>query len=170
MQFEKIEKLTTYSENSYVAAKLALITSMSFLGVNFGLIFLLWFFMVSDTVLGLVASTVVDGWVSITKTKFWAGILTKIAILFIPLSLALTGALAGFNLNIFVLTAMYVLVANDAISCFTNILSIKTKKRYVNRDLVEMLINALRSVIYATAKTLIDKLKNIDVCDDDKKL
>jgi phage-related holin len=159
MQFDKLTDPIDYTEENFIGAKVLLITSMSFLGISYGLIFLLWFFMVFDTLLGLIASIVINGWDSITKTRFWAGILTKISILFIPLSLAITGALAGFNLNIFVFSSIYVLIANDAISCFTNLLSIKTKKRYINRDLVEILINALRSSIYKFAEGIITKIK-----------
>jgi len=159
MQFDKLIDPIDYTEENFIGAKVLLITSMSFLGISYGLILLLWFFMVFDTLLGLIASIVINGWLSITKTRFWAGILTKISILFIPLSLAITGALAGFNLNIFVFSSIYVLIANDAISCFTNLLSIKTKKRYINRDLVEILINALRSSIYKFAEGIITKIK-----------
>jgi len=162
MQFESLGTPGNYTEESYLGAKLALISSLTFLGIDYGLIFLLWFFMMSDTVLGIAASVAVNGWASITKAKFWAGVLTKMAILFVPFSLALTGALAGFNLNVFVFSAIYVLIANDAISCYTNLLTLKTKKRYVNRDLVEMLINVLRSGLYNFAKGLIDKIKSID--------
>jgi phage-related holin len=159
MQFDKLTDPIDYTEENFIGAKVLLITSMSFLGISYGLISLLWFFMVFDTILGLIASVIINGWDSITKTRFWAGILTKISILFIPLSLAITGALAGFNLNIFVFSSIYVLIANDAISCFTNLLSIKTKKRYINRDLVEILINALRSSIYKFAEGIITKIK-----------
>ena len=159
MQFDKLTDPIDYTEENFIGAKILLITSMSFLGISYGLILLLWFFMVFDTLLGLIASIVINGWLSITKTRFWAGILTKISILFIPLSLAITGALAGFNLNIFVFSSIYVLIANDAISCFTNLLSIKTKKRYINRDLVEILINALRTSIYKFAEGIITKIK-----------
>jgi len=159
MQFDKLTEPLNYTEENFIGTKVLLITSMSFLGISYGLIFLLWFFMVFDTLLGLIASIVINGWQSLTQTRFWAGILTKISILFIPLSLAITGALAGFNLNIFVFSSIYVLIANDAISCFTNLLSIKTKKRYINRDLVEILINALRSSIYKFAEGIITKIK-----------
>jgi phage-related holin len=159
MQFDKLIDPIDYTEENFIGAKVLLITSMSFLGISYGLILLLWFFMVFDTLLGLIASIVISGWQSLTQTRFWAGILTKISILFIPLSLAITGALAGFNLNIFVFSSIYVLIANDAISCFTNLLSIKTKKRYINRDLVEILINALRTSIYKFAEGIITKIK-----------
>jgi hypothetical protein len=148
------------SEQSYLAAKLALISSMTFLGVSYGLITLLWFFMVSDTLLGVWKTIVVFGWSEVSKSKFWAGVGTKIAILFIPLSLALTGALAGYDLNIFVLTTMWTLIGNDAVSCYTNLLSIKRRKNYVNKDLVEMLINALRAIIYQGVSNAIKKLNS----------
>lgn len=163
MQFENFDKLS--AEENYLTAKIALITSMSFLGVNYGIIFLLWFFMVSDTILGVGKVVKLGGWVSVTAPAFWAGILTKLAILFIPLSLALTGALVGYNLNIFVNTAMYILIANDAASCYTNLLSIKRGRSYENKDLVEMLINTLRTVIYEGAKAALNRLKNSDICD-----
>jgi hypothetical protein len=142
---------------------------MTFLSVSYGLIFLLWFFMLSDTCLGMIKAVTLGGWEALSKTKFWAGVLTKIAILFIPLSLALTGALAGYNLNIFVLTSMWVLIANDAASCYTNLLSIKRRKHYENKDLVVWLINTIRYVIYAGAKNALDKIKNAELCEDEFK-
>jgi hypothetical protein len=155
------------SEQNYLAAKLALISSMTFLGVSYGLITLLWFFMLSDTLLGIWKAVVLGGFSAVSKTKFWSGVGTKIAILFIPLSLALTGALAGYDLNIFVLTTMWTLIGNDAVSCYTNLLSIKRRKNYVNKDLVVLLINALRALIYQGVKRAIEKINTSDVCSDE---
>lgn len=158
LQFDQGDAALVAGEQNYLAAKLAFISSMTFLGVSYGLITLLWFFMLSDTLLGLWKTIVVFGWSSVSKAKFWTGVGTKIAILFIPLSLALTGALAGYDLNIFVLTTMWTLIGNDAVSCYTNLLSIKRRKNYVNKDFVEMLINALRALIYQGVKTALQKL------------
>lgn len=169
MQFEDFEKVPNYTEESYLGAKLALMTSFTFLGVNFGLIFLLWFFMFFDTLFGVAKAVTLTGWDSVTRTRFLAGVFTKIAVLFIPLSLALVGSLVGYNLNIFVLTAIYALIANDAVSCYTNILSMKKKRNYVNKDFAEMLINALRNIIYNSTMAAIDKLKNLDIKGPDEK-
>ena len=169
MQFGNNTNSIPVNEESYIVAKLAIISSMTFLGVSYGLILLLWFFMISDTFLGVWKSIVLFGWDEITAKKFWFGIGTKIAILFVPLSLALTGALAGFDLNIFVLTAMWALIANDLISCYTNLLSIKKRKNYVNKDLVELLINTLRNMIFNGVKRAIEKMGNSEMCDPDKK-
>lgn len=169
LQLSENPKSVVFSEENYLAAKLALISSMTFLGVSYGLITLLWFFMLSDTLLGIWKAVVLGGFSAVSKTKFWSGVGTKIAILFIPLSLALTGALAGYDLNIFVLTTMWVLIANDAASCYTNLLSIKRRKHYENKDLVVWLINALRYAIYAGAKNALDKIKNAELCEDEFK-
>lgn len=166
MQFENLEKIGT--EESFLTAKMALIVSMTFLGVSYGVILLLWFFIVFDTILGVAKAVVLDGWDQVTGRRFWAGVLTKLSILFIPLSLALSGALLGYNLNIFVMTSMYALIANDAISCYTNILSIKKKKNYVNKDLIELLINSLRAVIYNSVKSGLNRLKDSEMCNDDE--
>jgi len=60
------------------------------------------------------------------------------------------------------LTSIYTLIANDLISCYTNILSIKQKKNFVNKDLIALLINTLRALIFQSVKGAIGKLKNSD--------
>ena len=151
-------------EESFNTLKLSVITSMTFLGVNYGIIFILWFFMLSDTMLGMGKAVTLGGWEALNKRDFFVGIGTKMAVLFIPLSIAVTGVFAGYDLTIFVNTSMWALIANDAISCYTNILSIKKKRNYVNKDLVELLINTLRSLIYNGAKSALDKLKGNEIC------
>jgi len=162
MQFEKFPKTESnfITEESFIGAKLALITSFTFLGVNYGLIFLLWFFMVSDSILGVWKSYSLYGSEALTKARFYIGFGTKIAILFLPLSLALIGALAGVNLSIFVLTAIYTLIANDLASCYTNILSVKRGRDIKNKDLVVILINTFRQLIYSGVKEAIKRLKD----------
>lgn len=162
MLFNQIPQIA--QEESFDILKIGLITSMTFLGVNYGIIFILWFFMLSDTILGIIKAVTLGGWKAVTRNNLLVGIGTKAAVLFIPLSLAVTGAFAGYNLLIFVNTTMWVLIANDAISCYTNILSIKKRKHYVNKDLVETLINTLRVLIFNGAKSALDKMKNSEVC------
>lgn len=152
-------------EESFNTLKISVITSMTFLGVNYGIIFILWFFMVFDTIFGMSKVVALHGWGALNKRDFFIGIGTKMAVIFIPMSIAVTGFFAGYDLTIFVNTAMWALIANDATSCYTNILSIKKKKNYVNKDLIELLINTLRALIYNGAKSALDKLKGNDICD-----
>lgn len=152
-------------EESFNTLKISVITSMTFLGVNYGIIFILWFFMVFDTIFGMSKVVALHGWGALNKRYFFIGIGTKMAVIFIPMSIAVTGFFAGYDLTIFVNTAMWALIANDATSCYTNILSIKKKKNYVNKDLIELLINTLRSLIYSGIKNALGKLKESEVCD-----
>src|SRR5690606_37953854 len=105
------------------------------------IILILWFFMVSDTLLGMSKAVMLGGWEALNRSDFAIGIGTKMAVLFIPLSIAFVGAFANYDLHIFVDTTMWVLIANHATSCYTNILSIKKRRNYENKDLVEVLIN-----------------------------
>ena len=156
-----------YLAESFLSQKIALIAGMSFLGINYGMGILLAFFICFDTVFGLAKSISLYGWESINRNKFWVGILTKLGILFIPISIALSGSLLGFDLKPLVTLSMYTLIANDAISCYTNILSIKKKKDYENKDLIEMLINFLRGLIYSSIKNMMQKIKDGNACDID---
>jgi len=142
----------------FLTQKILIIAGLSFLGINYGAVMLLIFFIIFDTVFGVAKSVTLHGWVSINKERFWGGIITKIAILFIPISVALSGALLGFQLQALVMVCMYALIANDAISCYTNILSIKNKVDYENKDLLEEFINTLRNLIF---NYIIGLLKNI---------
>src|SRR5690606_31658406 len=87
-------------EESFNTLKLSVITSMTFLGVNYGIIFILWFFMLSDTLLGMGKVVALGGYEALNKRDFFVGIGTKMAVLFIPLSIAVTGFFAGYDLTI----------------------------------------------------------------------
>ena len=155
------------TEKNYELIKVTSITAVSFMGINSGIILILWFFMVFDTLLGMWKSVVLYDWPSLNRKEFAFGVGTKMAVLFIPLSIAFVGQFANYDLKIFVDTTMWVLIANDAISCYTNILSIKKKKDYVNKDLVEALVTTLRDLIYSGAKAALNRLKSNDLCDFD---
>jgi hypothetical protein len=159
-----------YISESFLAQKITLIAGMSFIGINYGMGIVLTFFIASDTMFGIIKSITLYGWNSINANKFWIGILTKIGVLFIPISIAISGALLGFDLNALVSLSMYTLIANDAISCYTNILSIKKKQDFENKDLIEMLINFLRSLIYSSINNMMKKIKDAPNCNiEDKK-
>ena len=142
----------------FLTQKILIIAGLSFLGINYGAVLILIFFMGFDTVFGVAKEVTIRGWSTITKERFWGGIITKIAILFIPISVALAGALLGFELKALVMVCMYALIANDAISCYTNILSIKNKTDYENKDLLEEFVNVLRNLVF---NYIIGLLKNI---------
>jgi len=158
-----------FTPESFFAQKIILISGMSFLGINYGMGLLLTFFLFSDTLLGIVKSITLYGWISVNKNKLLIGVLTKVMVLFIPISLALSGALLGFNLKALVALSMYTLIANDAISCYTNLLSIKKKQDFKNKDLIEMLINFLRSLIYSSITSMMKKIKDAPNCNLDDK-
>jgi hypothetical protein len=159
----------SYTSEGFLTQKIILISSMSFLGINYGMGLLLTFFLFCDTLFGIAKTITLYGWESVNKNRFLIGVLTKVLVLFIPISLALSGALLGFNLKALVALSMYTLIANDAISCYTNLLSIKKKQDFKNKDLIEMLINFLRSLIYSSITSMMKKIKDAPNCNLDDK-
>jgi hypothetical protein len=162
-------EIHNYNAESFIGQKIIMITGMHFLGINYGMGILLAFFIAFDTIFGVGKAITLYGFSSFSKNKFWVGILTKIGILFIPISIAVSSALLGYDLKPLVSLSMYTLIANDAISCYTNILSIKKKKDFENKDLIEMLINFLRGLIYTSINSMMKKIKEGSACELDDK-
>lgn len=174
MQLNDLSKIT--NDPDYLVAKLTLISSMTILGISYGIVLLLVTFMLADTVAGIIKSIALKGWESLDGRIFWIGILTKIGIVIVPFLLALisvvvkalTNSSGSYNFDPLILLVLWTLIANDLISFLTNLLSIRTKRDYKNKDLVALMINALRQLIFKGAKAALENINRAGVCEPDK--
>jgi hypothetical protein len=80
----------SYTPEGFLAQKIILISSMSFLGINYGMGLLLTFFLFFDTLFGIAKAITLYGWVAVNKNKLLFGIGTKVLVLFIPIGLRFT--------------------------------------------------------------------------------
>ena len=171
MQLQDLSKVT--QDPDYLTAKLTLISSMSLLGISYGIITILVVLLVFDTATGVTKTVVLEGWDSVSGREFWKGILTKIGIISIPFVLALISVVVkavtksqdSYNFDTLILVVLWTVIANDLISFLTNILSIRTRKDYKNKDLIAVMINALRELIFRGAKAAIENIAKSKACD-----
>lgn len=107
---------------------------------------ILLIFMGVDTVLGIWKSIRLG--IDIEWKVLWVGITCKLAVLIVPMLVALLGKGLNYDFKIVVDVCMKLLILNEFLSCITNILSIRTKVNITNKDFIAVFLNTLRT--YAT--------------------
>lgn len=124
-----------------------------FLGIKVGIVEVLFYLMVLDSVLGIVKALRLNHKFSF-KVLAW-GIVSKLTLLIIPFIVALMAKGLDFDFNYFVIAIMNILIVNEGISCITNILSIKTKKQIENTDYISKMLEAIRRAFMVVVDRLI---------------
>jgi hypothetical protein len=88
-------------------------------------------------------------------------------ILSVPMILALMAKGLSFDFTYFVKAVINILIVNEGISCVTNIISIKSKKRIENTDYVTMLLQAIHRGLTKIIQKLLGVLEEAKI--DNKK-
>ena len=114
-----------------------------FLDINIDIVQVLGALMFLDTILGVIKTFVLGNKFSFKKLLF--GLLSKAAVLIVPMVLALTAKALSFDFNWFVNAVLDILVIAEAFSAITNVISIKEKKELENTDFITILLKKIRS-------------------------
>ena len=148
-----IEKIKLFSQE----IKLMLYGVCLFLEIDQNIIKILFFLMLIDTFLGVVKNVVLKGTFSLKILLF--GFVSKLAIILIPVTLALMGKGMNYNFNVFVTVAIDLLLVSEGISIFSNGLAIKTKKEVENFDAITLVIKAIRTALINLFKGLSNNIQ-----------
>lgn len=128
-----------------------------FLGMKSDVVKVLFILMVLDSILGIIKALRLGNKFSF-KVLLW-GVITKLAILIIPMVLALMAKSLSFDFKYFVVAVLNIIIVSEGISCITNILSIKTKKQIENTDYITMLLETLKRILSGIIKKLFEALE-----------
>ena len=93
------------------------------------------------------------------KLLFW-GLITKIGILIIPITLAVLGKGLSLDFKWFVILVMDILLISEAFSIVTNCLSMKQKKQIQNVDFVAILLKTIRTGLLNIGTRMIKKIES----------
>lgn len=144
-----IDRIVEYSGG----LKLLLYGVFIYLGMDMEIVKVLFYLMVMDTFLGVIKALVLNNRFSFKKMAL--GFVSKLAVLLIPVSLALMSKGLNYNFKWFVTIVIDLLIVSDGISIFSNIIAIKSKKEVENFDAVTMILKAVRNgLIHMFKKTL----------------
>lgn len=90
---------------------------------------------------------------AITSRYGLIGIISKLSMLAIPLTIGLIAQGVGFNMGAFVQWSINLLVINEGYSAISNIYTIKNKKELPEWSVIEIMLGKLQSI----AKGMIEK-------------
>lgn len=144
-------------EDYIQVAKVLLFAVANFLVLDTQTFEVLFYLMVIDTFFGSVKAIVLKLGFTF-KLLLW-GLLTKIGILIIPVTLALLAKGLSFDFRWFVVLVMHILLVSETFSIITNILSIKQRKEIKNVDLISILLRAIRTGLWNIIQRLISQIE-----------
>lgn len=132
------------AHGGYVAAFFATTT---YLGINHESILVLAAVILLDIITGVLRAATVEGWRAITSSKFSAGVLAKLLLILIPITLALAGRGVGLDLALLAQGAISVLILSQVYSIIGNIHAIQTKGDKSEFDAVAVIMRWLRDLL-----------------------
>lgn len=138
--------------------KMAIYLFFAYLGIDGGVVEILFILMCLDTVLGAVKAVRLGNKFSFKKL-LW-GMVTKISVLIIPMVIALVAKGLSFDFKWFVLAVLNILIVAEGFSAISNILSIRTKKNVENTDFISMLLKAIRKGLTAIIHKLLGQISS----------
>ena len=127
-----------------------------YLEMEIEIVKILFFLMVIDTVLGIVKTIVLNKKFSFKTLAL--GFVSKLAVLLIPMALALMSKGLNYDFKWFVTLVMDLLIVSDGISIFSNAIAIKSKKEVENFDAITQLLRATRMALIALFKKFLNNL------------
>jgi len=153
--------------DTFTAVKTFVYGAFVFLDIDMDIVQILAILMCIDTVLGVIKTITLGNKFSFKKLLF--GLLSKAAVLIVPMVLALTAKALSFDFSWFVNAVLNILVVAEAFSSITNVISIKEKKEMENQDFITILLkkvrNGLKNIMINLGNTIDPEGKD----DDDMK-
>jgi len=141
-------------QNNIIEAKIVYFTvisacasSLSYLNIDSELLSLYSLLMLFDLLTGIAAASIRRE--DITKARLTAGILSKLIMFAVPISVAILVKMQGANFELawFTKWTLLVLGASEAISIFNNVLKAKGQKTLPEFDAISVIASKIRDIL-----------------------
>lgn len=138
--------------------KLLLYGVFLYLDLNIEIVKVLFFLMLLDTFLGIIKAIVLTNTFSFKLLAL--GFVSKLAILLIPVALALMSKGLNYDFKWFVTVIINLLIVSDGISIFSNVIAIKTKNEVENFDALTIVLKSSRNMLINLFTNLFKGINN----------
>lgn len=122
------------------------------LGIQYDAVAAFGLLMIFDVFTGILASAKVNGVRSITSKRLAFGVISKLLLLLIPLSIALAGRAVGQDFLSVVHSAIFVLAVAEAYSIIGNIYTVKSGERVPEFDAISVVLKKVRIILESLSK------------------
>lgn len=122
------------------------------LGIKYDIIAAFTLLMLIDVATGILVSARVDGWVSITSKRLAFGVLSKLLLLLIPISIALAASAVEEDFSFLVRSTISILALAESYSIIGNIYAIKVGERIPEFDAISVILRKIREVLALLSK------------------
>lgn len=116
----------------------------AFIGLEYDAFSAFALLMLIDVITGVLAAARVNGWRSITSRRLSFGLISKLLLLIIPITIALAGRASGVDIDSVVNTAFFVLTISELYSVIGNIQTVKTGVRIPEFDAISIILASIR--------------------------
>lgn len=130
---------TWFKNSTYVLA--------GFVGISYDVYTAFSALLLIDVITGIIASAKIDGVRSITSKRLSFGLVSKLLLLMIPISIALAGKSIGSDLEELVDSSFFILTASELYSVIGNIYAVKIGERVPEFDAVSVILGNIRRVL-----------------------
>jgi phage-related holin len=155
-----VQNIGEWMSQYWEQIKIPLYGLFAFLNINIDVVNVIMWLMLIDTISGVAKAVIVDK-IQFTFKIFYIGIMSKFVLLLIPITLALMALGIGYDFTWAVEAVIRLIILSEGISFFTNIVSIREKKVYENRDYLSIILNWVReNLISIFDSTINDKNKD----------
>ncbi len=127
-----------------------------YLEIDVELLKVLFCLMLIDTFLGIIKVIVLEK--TFSFKKLIQGLVSKIAVLLVPISLTLMGQALNYDFKWFVTLVIDLLIVSDGISIFSNVIAIRTKKEVRNFDALSRLLKTVRCSLIKVFERFLDTI------------
>ncbi|WP_299767965.1 phage holin family protein [uncultured Dokdonia sp.] len=136
--------------------KILIYSFFVYIDIDVELLKVLFCLILIDTFLGVVKVFVLEK--DFSFKKLILGLVSKIAVLLIPMSLTLMGKGLNYDFKWFVTLVMDLLIVSDGISIFSNVIAIRTKNEVKNFDALTKLLKTVRCSLIKLFKRFLDTI------------
>ncbi len=124
-----------------------------YLNINTEPVTILSALMIIDTILGCIKILRID-YTKFKTRELIVGFVSKIALLILPLSVALIGKGIGYDLRLLVELSLKILIISEGISIITNLIAIKTKEEVADFDIITKFLKKIRDFLIHIGNSL----------------
>ena len=143
--------------NEYLTQlKVLLYSLFVYLDINMDVVKILFWLIIIDTVLGIIKALRLE--IKVSLKKLAIGFLAKLSVILIPMTLALIGKGLSYDFKSFVIIVLDILIVNEGLSIFGNIIAIRTKKPLTNIDFISLLLNKIHQYFKKLITVLLNNL------------